>query len=475
MRLLSIQGWAITNTQLTRFGLEDYAKQLAFLPDFTEDSSTIIDYGVPNVKNLCLTTDQQERLVATLKKSERILIASGNTLPPHGVVCDIDTQGHAPIKQRARRVSLCYLGKLYKLLRALLKAGLIVFSDSPWASPIVLVMKKNALDIRLFIDYKIVNVITGIMEYAMALVDALLTNLEIYLWFCSLDAASGFGAITMTLRARKVSTFAGGSRTGTELQDYFGRSGSGISNIFLHTLNFLDVKYKKLLAFGGHIAATRLCVYENAIFEVGSPYTNIWSFIDGTVRGICRPQPRQNGTGKMLMQQSVYNGHKRKHGLKFQTLVTPDGLIIHLFGQFPGRNHDIKMFAKSGLADQVRSDSRFVDYRIFGDCAYGRDDVMLSPFEGAVGNLTEAQKDINSKMSKVRVSVEWSYAQVVNYWKTLDVKSNLRVGTQPVGQMYRVGILMTNCITCIRGENTASDYFSVKPPDNREYLRTNRN
>ncbi|ETL41614.1 hypothetical protein L916_07450, partial [Phytophthora nicotianae] len=133
MRLLAIQGWAITNTQLTRFGLEDYAKQLAFLPDFTEDSNTIIDYGVPNVKNLCLTTDQQERLVATLKKSERILIASGNALPPHGVVCDIDTQGHAPLKQR---VSLCYLGKLYKLLRALLKAGLIIFSDSPWAAPI---------------------------------------------------------------------------------------------------------------------------------------------------------------------------------------------------------------------------------------------------------------------------------------------------------------------------------------------------
>ncbi|ETP35358.1 hypothetical protein F442_16418, partial [Phytophthora nicotianae P10297] len=35
---------------------------------------------------------------------------------------------------------------------------------------------------------------------------------------------------------------AGGSVHGTEPQDYFGRSGSGISNIFLHTLNFLDVK-----------------------------------------------------------------------------------------------------------------------------------------------------------------------------------------------------------------------------------------
>lgn len=172
---------------------------------------------------------------------------------------------------------------------------------------------------------------------------------------------------------------------GTELEAYFGRSDSGISNIFLHTLHLLDVKYSEILAFGGHIAANRLNIYANAIFGVGAPYMNIWSFIDGTVRGICRPQPRKNGTGKMLTQQSVYNGHKRKHGLKFQTVVTPDGLIIHLYGPYPGRNHDIKMFAESGLAGRVRNDSRFANYRIFGDCAYGRDDVMISPFDGAVG------------------------------------------------------------------------------------------
>ncbi|ETO58903.1 hypothetical protein F444_22721, partial [Phytophthora nicotianae P1976] len=192
-----------------KIGLEDYAKELAFLPDFTEDSNTTIDYGAPNAKNSRLTTDQQERLVATLRKNERIIIASGNALPPpaYVVVCDIDTQGHAPIQQRARRVPLRYLGKLYELLRALLKVGLIVFSESPWASPVVIVTKKNGLDIRLCIDYKMVNVITAIMEYAMPLVDDLLTDLERYLWFCSLDAASGFWAIMMTLRAHKVSAF----------------------------------------------------------------------------------------------------------------------------------------------------------------------------------------------------------------------------------------------------------------------------
>ncbi|GMF52889.1 unnamed protein product [Phytophthora fragariaefolia] len=67
--------------------------------------------------------------------------------------------------------------------------------------------KKNGQDIRLCIDYMMVNAITLIMEYAIALVDDLLTEMESYLWFCSFDAASSFWAIMMTMHARWVSVF----------------------------------------------------------------------------------------------------------------------------------------------------------------------------------------------------------------------------------------------------------------------------
>ncbi|OWY96669.1 Eukaryotic/viral aspartic protease [Phytophthora megakarya] len=80
------------------------------------------------------------------------------------VTCDIDVDNHAPIKQKARRIPLRFLQKLYELLKGLLKAGLIAFSNSPWASPIVIVLKKNGEDIRLCIDYKMVNHVTTVME-----------------------------------------------------------------------------------------------------------------------------------------------------------------------------------------------------------------------------------------------------------------------------------------------------------------------
>ncbi|POM80745.1 Hypothetical protein PHPALM_1377 [Phytophthora palmivora] len=160
----------------TDIELTDYAQELAFLPDLTEIAVTALDYAGPNVQNKDLDMGQQQKLVDVLKRHEKIMISSGYALPPpaYGVVCDIDVQGHAPIKQRARRTPLRFFGKLYELLKGLLPAGLITFSDSPWASPIVIVL--NGVDIRLCIDYKMVNAVTAIIEYAMPLVDDLLTD-----------------------------------------------------------------------------------------------------------------------------------------------------------------------------------------------------------------------------------------------------------------------------------------------------------
>ncbi|KAG3058752.1 hypothetical protein PI124_g7977 [Phytophthora idaei] len=87
-----------------------------------------IEYDSPNVEDPRLSADRQERPTETLKIHEHIMIVSGNALPPpaYGVACAIDTQGYAPIKQSARRVPLRYHGQLYELLRALLRARLIV-------------------------------------------------------------------------------------------------------------------------------------------------------------------------------------------------------------------------------------------------------------------------------------------------------------------------------------------------------------
>ena len=50
-------------------------------------------------------------------------------------------------------------------------------------------------------------------------------------------------------------------------------------------------------------------------------------------------------------------------------------------------------------------------------------------------------------MSEVRVSVEWIFADIVNYFKFLDLKKNLKkIGLIAVGKMYLSCALIQNAI-----------------------------
>ena len=66
-----------------------------------------------------------------------------------------------------------------------------------------------------------------------------------------------------------------------------------------------------------------LYTYANAITAQGSPLENCFGFIDGTVRPISKPGENQ---------KIVYNGHKRVHAIKFQSVALPNGMIGNMFG-----------------------------------------------------------------------------------------------------------------------------------------------
>ena len=52
--------------------------------------------------------------------------------------------------------------------------------------------------------------------------------------------------------------------------------------------------------------------YADAIFDQGAALSNCFRFVDGTVRPICRPDEKQ---------RIVFNGHKRIHAIKFQSVA----------------------------------------------------------------------------------------------------------------------------------------------------------
>ena len=73
-------------------------------------------------------------------------------------------------------------------------------------------------------------------------------------------------------------------------------------------------------------------------------------------------------------------------------------------------------------------------------------------------------------MSSVRVSVELVFGHIINYFKFMDFKKNLKIGLSAVGKMYSVCALLRNALTCLYG-STTSVYFGVDPPTLQEYFQ----
>ena len=169
-------------------------------------------------------------------------------------------------------------------------------------------------------------------------------------------------------------------------------------------------------------------------------------------------------------QRVLYNGHKRVHAIKFQSVATPDGLVALLHEPYEGKRHDSGIIRESGLLRDLeqRSMSPNGDVLfIYGDPVYPLKPQLQAPFKGAV--LTEDQNQWNRGMISVRISVEWLFGDIINYFKFIDFTKNLNIQLSAVGKMYIVWVLLQNARNCIYGSSTYS-YFELQPPSLQLYI-----
>ena len=75
-------------------------------------------------------------------------------------------------------------------------------------------------------------------------------------------------------------------------------------------------------------------------------------------------------------------------------------------------------------------------------------------------------------MRAERVTVEWSYEQVKCHWNMAHNKNStlkLEQDAEIVYAQIRVMFLLTNCFTCLRGNNI-SYHYGLETPSLEEYL-----
>ena len=97
---------------------------------------------------------------------------------------------------RPYRYSPFHKTEIERQVTELLTAGLIVPSASPFASPVLLVQKKDG-SWRFCIDYRRLNSMTIKNRFPMPLVDEILDELAGTQFFTSLDMTAGYHQIRM--------------------------------------------------------------------------------------------------------------------------------------------------------------------------------------------------------------------------------------------------------------------------------------
>ncbi|GMF29832.1 unnamed protein product [Phytophthora fragariaefolia] len=154
---------------------EDVEKEMAVLQEVTVtmDEVTIEDTQVGDPAEN--TPEEIERLRQIIWKRRHVLMGKGNALPPAAVSIGPDQEFAVGEDDHSIHISV--------------------------GVPDRDIIKKNGVDIRLCIDYRLVTSLTRLMVYPMLMINDLLEDLDKVFWYCSFDMASGFWVVEKLLDA----------------------------------------------------------------------------------------------------------------------------------------------------------------------------------------------------------------------------------------------------------------------------------
>ena len=155
-----------------------------------------------------LSEQEREEMLTLLLMYEDVLADKDEELGRTALVQhSIDTGDAPPIKQQVRSIPVARQHEVRKLLDEMLQKDVIQPSASPWASPVVLVQKKDGT-LRFCVDYRKLNAVTRKDAYPLPRIDETLEALGGSKWFSTLDLLSGYWQVEMNEQDRSKTAFS---------------------------------------------------------------------------------------------------------------------------------------------------------------------------------------------------------------------------------------------------------------------------
>ncbi|GFY06098.1 retrovirus-related Pol polyprotein from transposon 412 [Trichonephila clavipes] len=145
------------------------------------------------LENAELYPEQKSSAERMFQEFEDVFFSRNSSDIGHTTVTQhrIDTADHPPIKQHPRRLPFAKQEEVGTLLREMQENDIIEPSSSPWASPIVLVRKKDG-STRFCVDYRKLNDVIKKDSYPLPRIYDTLDTLSGHKWLSTLDLKSGY-------------------------------------------------------------------------------------------------------------------------------------------------------------------------------------------------------------------------------------------------------------------------------------------
>ena len=156
--------------------------------------------------DLSIPDAEKDMLWSLLAEFHDVFSIDGERGETDLVELEIDTGDSAPTRQPPRRVPFAVRQEIATQLKRMQEDKVIQPSNSPWASPIVLVKKKDGT-LRFCIDYRHLNSVTKLDKFPLPRIDDLLDQLGQSQYFSTLDLAAGYWQVKVGDKSREKTAF----------------------------------------------------------------------------------------------------------------------------------------------------------------------------------------------------------------------------------------------------------------------------
>ncbi|KAE9356017.1 hypothetical protein PF008_g3796 [Phytophthora fragariae] len=136
-----------------------------------------------------------------------------------------------------------------------------------------------------------------------------------------------------------------------------------------------------------------------------------------------------------------------------------------MFGPVEERRHDGFIPQESKVVDEME---HHPGYHLSDDEGHPLKSWLIIPFSDS--QRIAEQCSFNHELSRARIAVEWSFAELFGTGIWFALILNMKVLTSPIATPSLVTTFLTICLSCVRRKNQACKSFHCQPPSLEVYL-----